>query len=50
MLDTAGEGRREDLRIDDPTSNIAAPVPNVTARKAVDAYRAFGRVELGGIL
>src|SRR5262249_54070388 len=50
MLDAAGEGRREDLWIGDPTSDIAAPVRNVTGREAIDACCASGRVELSGVL
>ena len=43
-------GRAENLRVDDPASDIAAPVRNVTSREAIDPGRAFGRVELGGVL
>ena len=50
MLDAAGESRRECLRIDDPASDIAAPVRNVAGREAVDACHTFGGVELGGVL
>ena len=50
MLDAAGEGRRENLRIDDLARDIAAPMRNVTGGEAVDACPALGRVELGGVL
>jgi hypothetical protein len=50
MLNAAGEGRRENLRIGDLARDIAAPMRDVTGGKAVDACPALGRVELGGVL
>jgi hypothetical protein len=50
MLDAAPEGRRESLWIDDLARDIAAPMQNITSGEALDACRAFGRIELGGVL